>query len=63
MNNTIGTYYIGLKQEELILDVDDLIGIMHQLEALSLGYDAMAFSWDNEVNDVYKVWKMENETT
>lgn len=59
MSISTETYYIGLKQDELILDVDDLIGIMHQLEALSLGYDAMAFSWDNEVNDVYKVWKME----
>lgn len=42
-----------IRESELTLHIDDLIGIIQQLDALSLGYDAMDFTpleIDKEIN-------------
>lgn len=59
MENSIQMHYIGVKEEILTLDVDDLIGILQQLEAVALGYDAMGFSCTDYEDK--PLWKWESK--
>ena len=54
--NNEKTYQLTLSDGELTIDIDDLIGIMHQLEAIILGF-GMDFSVNILAEEVVKQWK------